>query len=119
MDGGSLVGQKFKKFVEDIGVGSGSQGDIFIDMGSQEKNDSLPLESYVLLEGLSYLNFSTKTTSLKLVVIKWITSKFVFQDLVLQNCFEFLSSDEQETQESCPTILTTNIVEPTCSRRLT
>jgi len=39
---------------------------------------------------------------LKLVVAKWVTFKFVSQDLILQNYFESLSGDEQEDQESCP-----------------
>jgi len=50
---------------------------------------------------------------LKLVAFKQITSKSIFQDLVLQNCFECPSSDEQEVQELCLSILTTNIVEST------
>jgi len=41
------------------------------------------------------------------------TSKFVSQDLVLQKKFKSLSSDEQEAQESCSTILEANIVEST------
>jgi len=41
VEGRSLVGQKFKKFVEDIGVGSRSHDDIFADMPSLEDGHEL------------------------------------------------------------------------------
>jgi len=66
-----------------------------------EKNDFLPLENFSLSERFSHLKFVTNATSHKLVVVKRVTSKFVSQDLVLQNYFESLSSDEQKTRESC------------------
>jgi len=49
----------------------------------------------------------------KFVVVKQITSKTVCNDLVLQNCFQSLLSDDQEVYASCPTILTIDIVEST------
>jgi len=68
---------------------------------------------YGLSEGFSHIKYATNATSPNLVVAKQVTSKFVSQDLVLQNYFESFSSDEQEAQESCPTILAANIVEST------
>jgi len=45
VEGGSLVGQKFKKSIEDIRAGSGSQDDNFFDILSlkdvHESNDLL------------------------------------------------------------------------------
>jgi len=60
------------------------------------KKNFLPPENSLLLEGFSHPEYATNATSSKLVVVKHVTSKFVCQDLVLQNCFESLSSDEQE-----------------------
>jgi len=36
VESGSFVGQKFKKYAENIGVDLGSQDDIFVDMPSLE-----------------------------------------------------------------------------------
>ena len=54
----------------------------------------MPFENYSLLEGPVHLKCATNATSPKLVVVRWVISKFVFQDLFLQNYFESLSSDE-------------------------
>ena len=48
VEGGSLIGQKFKKFVEDIGVGSGLQDNIFVDMHSLQDVHEL---DYLLQKG--------------------------------------------------------------------
>ena len=70
----------------------------------------MPPENSGLLEGFFCLKFATNVTSLKLVDAKQVTCKYVSQYLVLQNCFGSLSG-EQETQESCPTILLADTVE--------
>ena len=102
MEIGSLVGQKFKKSVEeltvvdnvyvvvavDIGASSRSQDDILVDIPSlenvhkldyllQKKKDPLPPENFGVLDGFSHLKFATNPTSPKFVVVKWVTFKFV------------------------------------------
>jgi len=47
----------------------------------------LPPENSDILEGSSHHKSATNATIHKLVVAKWVTSKFVSQDLVLQIVF--------------------------------
>jgi len=58
VESGSLVGQNFKKYVEDIEVGSGSHDDICVDMPSlkdvHESDDLLQKRTSCLLKIQSF-----------------------------------------------------------------
>jgi len=47
------------------------------------KKDPLSSENYDLLKGFFHLKYATNVTSPKLVTVKWVTSRSIYQDLIL------------------------------------
>jgi len=63
------------------------------------------------IEWSSQLKFAASAKHPNYIATKWVPSKAISNDLAIQNCFESLLGDDQKAHESCPTILTTNILE--------